>query len=407
MYQRFSNFQKIVLLILAYYAACKFLILDTILISFFLSITFLYLAISFTWDNKYPLLFFAHFIFIAFFFGIIFLSTEKTTIVDFYFEKFLRNFELNSTFVYQKPIDPKVFTQKEFNIFFTETNSQRKQMNLKQMCSIESAALNNPKATIYIYSFNASVDKNLFEIYENIRFIETNAERIFQNSVLENWWTRGGKDLVLNSPYSKAHLADAIRMVLLHKFGGIYSDLDTINIKSFSYLLNFNGVGFMTEFSKPSIGNGILVFKKRHKLLELAMKELIYNYEPNEWGFNGPLLFIRAIKNYCRTEDIYLQLNFKDETEIYKNKNKSVCDVDIFPERYFYPLNWQRYRKLFKRNEKLDVSSFKESYSVHFYGKLSENVRVKRDDNNLFEFFASQNCPYIYSLINLNSNLYF
>ena len=59
-----------------------------------------------------------------------------------------------------------------------------------------------------------------------------------------SWWQSGSVNC---SQYKIAHLSDAVRLALLYKYGGFYSDTDTITLKSFSDLINYNGFGVLDE----------------------------------------------------------------------------------------------------------------------------------------------------------------
>ena len=41
---------------------------------------------------------------------------------------------------------------KKYNIFFLESNQEKQFVNIRAQCAIESAALNNPNANVYVYS---------------------------------------------------------------------------------------------------------------------------------------------------------------------------------------------------------------------------------------------------------------
>ncbi len=177
-------------------------------------------------------------------------------------------------------------------------------------------------------------------------------------------------------------------------------------------MLAFPGLGFITEFGKPMLANGVLNFPKHHKLLERLMINLSNDYKPNFWGYNGPLLFIRTIKEYCKLFNIYEPLMLDEirinQHQIRKNStsvsgSQRSCDINVYPERFFYPFSWQNYMPLYAKNSILIVNNFIQTYSVHFYGKFSSQMPVKSGDNSLYEFFASTNCPITYSVSKLNN----
>lgn len=100
------------------------------------------------------------------------------------------NFKIINTFV------DNTFSEKEFNIFFVETNPNRSKFTLREICAIESAALNHPEAKVYVYSLNALLDRNLISTYKNIKFVLTTPEKIFKKSPMEPWWASNKKELV-------------------------------------------------------------------------------------------------------------------------------------------------------------------------------------------------------------------
>jgi hypothetical protein len=227
-----------------------------------------------------------------------------------------------------------------------------------------------------------------------------------------------------------AHIADASRIALLYKHGGFYSDLDTITIKSFEGLLEHSGLGYLRE-STPSVGNGFLCFRKQHPFLKYHMEIFMSSYDPFVWGANGPVLFMKTMKSFCQVENIFdsLMMSKKQSeineltttpndaktltpTNLYSNaeKIKDKCkDLFIFPEAYFYPYSYidQDLSFLFNPNSGIDISKLISTYSIHFYGKKSENLKVKINSNSLFEFFARFNCPVVYDYVQKTSKNYF
>jgi hypothetical protein len=74
----------------------------------------------------------------------------------------------------------------------------------------------------------------------------------------------------------------------------------------------------------------------------------------------------------------------------------SMCDVNIFPYNYFYPINWMGAEELFKHENSIPIKVFKDTYSVHFYGKMSSTQTVNWQENSIYEYYSSFNCPFIY-----------
>ena len=81
---------------------------------------------------------------------------------------------------------------------------------------------------------------------------------------------------------------------------------------------------------------------------------------------------------------------------------KSQCDVNIYPENYLYPYSWENWEQLFEKNGLIPVEKFKNTISVHFYGKFSSELPVKISDNTIYGFFASKNVDSWMNLENID-----
>jgi hypothetical protein len=236
--------------------------------------------------------------------------------------------------------------------------------------------------------------KPLTDLYPNIILMKFMPIELFRDTPLFSWWQSG---LVFKSKYNLAHISDAARLALLWKYGGIYSDLDTITIKSFEPLIEKSGVGYIYE-NVDSIGNGVMVFKRNHDFLMKIMHEFATDYNPYDWGANGPSMILKAIKAYCHVENVRDLLD-----------NASLCDdeLSIFPEEAFYPLRYidDEYKALFETDPPRVVDllrKFTSSYSVHYYGFKSKDIKVSTRQNTLFGYLASCNCEFMYRHVDSN-----
>jgi len=142
------------------------------------------------------------------------------------------------------------------NIFFFETNSERDFFSTRVTCAFESAALLNPSSYIQVFSFNAKFHHSydIVPIYPNVKLNKLKLTEIFEETPLMCWWKTGS---VKKSPFMHAHLADALRLAILWKYGGFYSDIDTITLKSFIGLASYDGFGLTYSYGTPDIGNFI------------------------------------------------------------------------------------------------------------------------------------------------------
>jgi hypothetical protein len=152
---------------------------------------------------------------------------------------------------------PAKLSNQSLNIFFVESNFESKWLRPRQLCAIESAAVHNPYANVFVVSLNAKLrDNKLLREYNNIKWMPIKTEEAFADTPLWLWW-RSKK--VMTSPFKTAHLSDALRLALLWKYGGIYSDLDTIAVKNFMPLFNYSGAGFLNG-KEPSLGKFNRIF---------------------------------------------------------------------------------------------------------------------------------------------------
>lgn len=87
------------------------------------------------------------------------------------------------------------------------------------------------------------------------------------------------------------------------------------------------------------------------------------------------------------------------------NGTKHKCDVILYPQNIFFPYNWNSNSldKLFKKNGILEAISLENTYSIHFYNKLSYKFKVEINDNSIYEYYAKINCPYTYEYVRRNN----
>jgi lactosylceramide 4-alpha-galactosyltransferase len=187
-------------------------------------------------------------------------------------------------------------------IFFLETSFrsdlQGFTMNLRQACSIESAAKMNPERAVEVlFATKLSPENREFHLNFSISFcqlndeipgtrkmnfildkLENSYENLFLKSIdllefsertpLEGLM-KSGK--VLKSKYLMEHLADVLRLLTLWKFGGTYLDLDVIVKDPIESI----GQNFACEESSSTVANGLLNFDiegEASKILDECVK---------------------------------------------------------------------------------------------------------------------------------------
>lgn len=104
--------------------------------------------------------------------------------------------------------------------------------------------------------------------YSNIYLRNINTSKIFDGTPGEDLEK---KKNIYDSKFPAVHLSDALRLLMLYKFGGIYLDLDVIVLKSFDEL----APTFVTNEKSGFFSNGALGFSNigfGHHLIQLLLR---------------------------------------------------------------------------------------------------------------------------------------
>ena len=210
-------------------------------------------------------------------------------------------------------------------MFFLET-SGRSWLTPREACALESAATSsnlrvniiflsefvdlNDNSTCAIFKLIPSV--NFFTIKLRDAFVDTPLHRIYQR---EDW---------KHSLFQAVHTSDALRMALIYKVGGFYSDLDTLSLGDLSSLENVIGATNMRG-KEPHLANGAFHLHKHHPLLWRVMEEIVTSYSGRERTEIGPLLVTRAVRQHFNISDV-ININTAEKG-----------GLRVLPSKAFYP----------------------------------------------------------------------
>lgn len=132
------------------------------------------------------------------------------------------------------------------SIFFLETSCNHKNginLNLRQSCAIESAAILNPNLKIFVLfvaptfiNYESDVLKSLSQ-YSNINLRFINFVKYAYNTPLQDFVT---SNTIFSSNWPVSHTSDLLRYLTLWKFGGTYLDLDVVLMKLIHFLMIIN-----------------------------------------------------------------------------------------------------------------------------------------------------------------------
>ena len=139
----------------------------------------------------------------------------------------------------------------EKQIFFVET-SGRSYLRGRDCCAIESASRNSGLRVQILFTsghLNLSRSNCSAELYRrpnNIHFYTVNVSKELKGTQVEGI----GKKLLQDEKLRNLFLSDIIRIVLVYKYGGFYSDLDSVVIHNLENLTNVVGAEQVSASAK-------------------------------------------------------------------------------------------------------------------------------------------------------------
>ncbi|XP_049526063.1 lactosylceramide 4-alpha-galactosyltransferase-like [Dermacentor silvarum] len=186
---------------------------------------------------------------------------------------------------------------------------------------------------------------------------------VFQGTPLEPWYKSG----ILNkSAYPVEHLADALRLAVLYKHGGVYLDTDVVVMRPLDSLPP-------CVFQSPSNGgdmvsNGFLAFHRGDPFLQYLMELARHVYRPREWSSIGPWLLRRATLARCGANTVTVLLGRR-------------CGGDtgfkVMPHWMFLPVPAEGWDVFFTANASRKAWLMSAgSYVMHVYNKLSSRAHA-------------------------------
>ena len=96
------------------------------------------------------------------------------------------------------------------------------------------------------------------------------------------------------SQNSLVHLSDALRVLIVWKFGGFYLDLDYV---IFNKLTQYENFVVSNNNGKYGVTNNAFSFTPGHPFLYNIMNKMKESYTPNCWSCIGPGLFTNSLQN--------------------------------------------------------------------------------------------------------------
>ncbi|KAE8711667.1 hypothetical protein F3Y22_tig00110280pilonHSYRG00066 [Hibiscus syriacus] len=204
---------------------------------------------------------------------------------------------------------------------------------------------------------------------------------LVKNTPAEAWFNdmKSGKKDPGGIPLAQ-NLSNLIRLLALHKYGGVYLDTDFIVLKNFKGLKNTIGAQSIDCTSKnwTRLNNAVLVFDMNHPLVFKFIEEFALTFDGNKWGHNGPYMVSRVVGRVER---------------------RAGYNFTILPPMAFYPVDWLKIGSFFKvpkdragsRWVEAKVQQLKEkAYGIHLWNKQSSKLRV--EEGSVMERLMAEHC---------------
>ncbi|XP_010505429.1 PREDICTED: uncharacterized protein LOC104782249 [Camelina sativa] len=258
--------------------------------------------------------------------------------------------------------------------FFMVWLSPAKSFGPREMLAVDTLFTTNPGACLAILSNSLdsprgdTILKPLLDRGFNLIAVTFDTPFLVKNTPVEAWLKRlksgymdpGSIPLYMN-------LSNLTRLAVLYKYGGVYLDTDIIFLNDITRLRNAIGAQSIDPKTKTwsRLNNAVMVFDIYHPLMREFLHEYSTTFDGNIWGHNSPYLVPRVITRLG---------------------NKPGYDFKILPPDAFYPVNWIKIPKLFKKPattreaewvEKTLQDMRKGSYMIHLWNKVTRKIKIE------------------------------
>lgn len=215
--------------------------------------------------------------------------------------------------------------------------------------------------------------------YPNVFVKFLNATELSIGSPLEDFIRT---DKLSTSSYKVEHTSDALRLLVLWKYGGIYVDTDMIVRKNFDKVPS----NFACRQSSGEINGAIIGFnsqKDGKTLARMFLANLTQRFDGQFFPANGPVLITRVVKGLCGTNDLKKIIEMKS-CQGFHSLNNSLC----------YEISYPEWKKLMEENFTEEVlRRVENSVAVHFWNHVSRSVTLKSDSRAAYTMLGRQFCP--------------
>ncbi|XP_042203730.1 lactosylceramide 4-alpha-galactosyltransferase-like [Homarus americanus] len=184
-----------------------------------------------------------------------------------------------------------------------------------------------------------------------------------------------------------------MRVAVVWRWGGIYSDTDVICMRNMALFNNTLG------YIQPGrLANGFFKFEPRHIVMHKLMVEITQSFSPTVWAKIGPPAITAVMKRECQVK----------RSEKFHSKVPYTCgNVTLYPEHYFFPIHYRHYQEYFVANRgKTLHQEFKSSLLLHTWNKANHNNPMFVGGDSIYDVAARTYCPAIYQYASRRSHFF-
>ncbi|XP_039009016.1 lactosylceramide 4-alpha-galactosyltransferase-like [Hibiscus syriacus] len=204
---------------------------------------------------------------------------------------------------------------------------------------------------------------------------------LLKNTPAESWFNelKSGRQDPGSIPLSY-NLSNLIRLAMLYKYGGVYLDVDFVILKDFIGLRNAIGAQSISTITKKwtRINGAAMIFDEGHPILYDFLEEFAATYDGSKWGHNGPYLISRVIQRV---------------------ENKPGYNFTILPPKTFYPMDWIKIARYFKKPcteseqkwvEYMLIELERSTYAIHIWNHRTKELAI--EDGSVVQRLISAHC---------------
>ncbi|XP_066983360.1 lactosylceramide 4-alpha-galactosyltransferase-like [Macrobrachium rosenbergii] len=307
-------------------------------------------------------------------------------------EQFLLDDRLQSLPLMHREVTPTVHLK---NIFIVESACNPQPL-YRTWCSVESWAGQHPDKDLWyilispFISDTTGIMKSLLDQYPNIRVVSSKFRETFRKTPL--WDLFNSDKWLQNTAWPESNLSNMVRGALVWKWGGVYTDSDTICIRSTTKFTNAVGL-----YKDNGVNGAVLIGQPRHQAFWMLMEYLKENFKGNVWGHNGPEAITRVMKKLCKGASF---------SKIASNE-EGCQNMSLLTARHFYPVPFQQHKTFMLEREETDLEKlFKDSYVLHFWNKLTKKDPITVGSKSILETAAKKFCPVTYRVATMHSHFF-